>query len=225
MHYKKSPACGQITPPAEKRRPPHLRRATAAGYNWRGEEYTAHDHPARSPAHRPGGAAYRNQDRHLPARLPGRLRHDRHHCENGRVVKMGARADHPITRGFLCVKTQYYQERLYSPLRVLYPQRRVGPKGSGQFERISWDEAIATIAERFEADHRHRTAPRRSCLTATPGTMGALGYASMDRRFFHCLGASLLDRTICSTTGAEAYRLTMGSEPGHRPRRRSPKRG
>src|SRR6478752_446247 len=66
--------------------------------------------------------------------------------ENGVVVKMGARADHPITRGFLCVKTQYYQERLYSPLRVLYPQRRVGPKGSAQFERISWDEAIATIA-------------------------------------------------------------------------------
>src|SRR5689334_25178679 len=71
--------------------------------------------------------------------------------ENGRVVKMGARADHPITKGFLCVKTQYYQERLYSPLRVLYPQRRVGPKGSGQFARISWDEAMGTIAERFTA--------------------------------------------------------------------------
>src|SRR5574338_991635 len=70
--------------------------------------------------------------------------------ENGRVVKMGARADHPFTRGFLCVKTQYYQERLYSPLRVLYPQRRVGPKGAGQFERITWDEALAAIAERFQ---------------------------------------------------------------------------
>src|SRR4051794_35587358 len=69
--------------------------------------------------------------------------------EDGRVVKMGAREDHPITKGFLCVKTQYYQERLYSPLRVLYPQRRVGPKGAGTFERISWDEAMATIAARL----------------------------------------------------------------------------
>src|SRR3954464_1634063 len=70
--------------------------------------------------------------------------------QDGRVVKMGARGDHPITKGFLCVKTQYYQERLYHPLRVLYPQRRVGPKGAGKFERISWDEAIATIARRLK---------------------------------------------------------------------------
>ena len=129
---------------------------------------------------------------------------------------MGARADHPFTSGFLCVKTQYYQERLYSPLRVLYPQRRVGPKGSGQFERISWDEAIATIAERFReiiATHGAEAILPYSYA----GTMGALGYASMDRRFFHYLGASLLDRTICSTTGAEAYRLTMGVGQGTDP--------
>ena len=136
--------------------------------------------------------------------------------ENGRVVKMGARADHPFTRGFLCVKTQYYQERLYSPLRVLYPQRRVGPKGSGQFERITWDEAVATIAERFQeiiATHGAEAILPYSYA----GTMGALGYASMDRRFFYALGASLLDRTICSTTGAEAYRLTMGVSQGTDP--------
>ena len=134
---------------------------------------------------------------------------------------MGARADHPVTRGFLCVKTQYYQERLYSPLRVLYPQRRVGPKGSGQFERISWDEAIGTIAERFRAIIAAHGA-EAILPYSYAGTMGALSYASMDRRFFHYLGASLLDRTICSTTGAEAYRLHDGREPGHRPGRRSP---
>src|SRR6478609_7694759 len=102
---------------------------------------------------------------------------------DGRVVKMGARADHPITKGFLCVKTQYYQERLYSPLRVLYPQRRVGPKGSAQFERISWDEAIATIVARFRG-----IIDRHGAEAILPysyaGAMGKLSYASMDRRFF-----------------------------------------
>jgi anaerobic selenocysteine-containing dehydrogenase len=136
--------------------------------------------------------------------------------ENGRVVKMGARADHPITRGFLCVKTQYYQERLYSPLRVLHPQRRVGPKGAGQFERITWDEAIATIAGRFQ-----RIIATHGAEAILPysyaGAMGKLSYASMDRRFFGYMGASLLDRTICSTTGAEAYRATMGTTMGTDP--------
>src|SRR5919205_3829649 len=135
---------------------------------------------------------------------------------DGRVVKMGARADHPVTRGFLCVKTQYYQERLYSPLRVLYPQRRVGPKGSGQFARISWDEAIRPIAERFTAIVAEHGA-EAILPYSYAGTMGALSYASMDRRFFHYLGASQLDRTICSSTGFEAYRVTMGVIQGADP--------
>src|SRR5690349_23349015 len=108
--------------------------------------------------------------------------------ENGRVVKMGARADHPFTRGFLCVKTQYYQERLYSPLRVLYPQRRVGPKGTGKFERITWDEAVATVAERFQ-DVIAMHGAEAILPYSYAGSMGALSYASMDRRFFYALGA------------------------------------
>ncbi len=136
--------------------------------------------------------------------------------EDGRVVKMGARADHPFTKGFLCVKTQYYQERLYSPLRVLYPQRRVGPKGSGRFERISWDDAVATIAECFTgiiaADGAEAILPY-----SYAGAMGKLAYASMDRRFFGYMGASLLDRTICSTTGTEAYKSVMGTTMGTDP--------
>src|SRR5690348_2937895 len=107
--------------------------------------------------------------------------------ENGVVIKMGARADHPITRGFLCVKTQYYQERLYSPLRVLYPQRRVGPKGAGRFERISWDEALDTIARRLKnvvAEYGAEAVLPYSYA----GNMGVLSFGSMDRRFFHRLG-------------------------------------
>ena len=136
--------------------------------------------------------------------------------ENGRVVKMGAREDHPFTKGFLCVKTQYYQERLYSDLRVLYPQKRVGAKGAGRFERITWDEAIATIAERFTgiiAEHGAEAILPYSYA----GAMGKLSYASMDRRFFYRMGASLLDRTICSTTASEAYRMTMGVGMGTDP--------
>ncbi len=136
--------------------------------------------------------------------------------EDGRVVKMGARADHPVTRGFLCVKTQYYPERLYSPLRVQYPQRRAGPKGSGQFERISWDAALALIAERFQAIIA-RYGAEAILPYSYAGAMGKLSYASMDRRFFHYMGASLLDRTICSTTGAEAYRTVMGTTMGTDP--------
>ena len=136
--------------------------------------------------------------------------------DDGRVVKMGARADHPVTKGFLCVKTQYYQERLYSPMRVLYPQRRVGPKGSARFERISWDAALAIIAERFGAIIAAHGA-EAILPYSYAGAMGKLSYASMDRRFFHYMGASLLDRTICSTTGAEAYKAVMGTTMGTDP--------
>lgn len=136
--------------------------------------------------------------------------------EDGRVVKMSARADHPVTKGFLCVKTQYYQERLYSPLRILYPQRRVGPKGSGRFVRISWDEAIATIAARFQGII-DRYGAEAILPYSYAGAMGKLSYSSIDRRFFGYMGASLLDRTICSTTGTEAYKAVMGTTMGTDP--------
>ncbi|MGI8587376.1 MAG: molybdopterin-containing oxidoreductase family protein [Chloroflexia bacterium] len=136
--------------------------------------------------------------------------------QDGKVVKMGARADHPVTKGFLCVKTQYYQERIYSPLRVLYPQRRVGSKGSGRFERISWSEATATIADRFKAIIAEHGA-EAILPYSYAGAMGKLSYSSMDQRFFGYMGASLLDRTICSTTGFEAYKSVMGAAMGTDP--------
>lgn len=93
---------------------------------------------------------------------------------------------------------QFYQERLYSPLRVLYPQRRVGPKGSGQFERVSWDAALGLIAKRFQSIIAEYGA-EAILPYSYAGAMGKLAYAGMDRRFFGYMGASLLNRPICST--------------------------
>ena len=87
--------------------------------------------------------------------------------ENGVAVDLRGDSDHPFTRGFLCQKMARYLDRVYSPERLLHPLRRVGPKGSGRFERISWDEALAEVAEKFAAiASPPPTARRRSCLTA-----------------------------------------------------------
>src|SRR6202051_1590581 len=104
---------------------------------------------------------------------------------------------HPITRGFLCGKVAQYLEREYSPERLLYPQKRVGAKGEGRFERISWDEALDTVAGKLNA------LAAELCTEALlpysyAGTMGLLQANGMDRRFFHRFGASRLDRTIFS---------------------------
>src|SRR5689334_24637998 len=129
--------------------------------------------------------------------------------ENGRATKLRGDPHHAVTRGFLCGKVAQYLEREYSPSRLLYPQRRVGAKGEGRFERISWDEAFDTIAARLEA-----IAAEFGSEAILPysyaGTMGLLNNAGMDRRFFHRLGASRLDRTICSSTGGAAQNATLG---------------
>jgi anaerobic selenocysteine-containing dehydrogenase len=136
--------------------------------------------------------------------------------ENGRGSRLRGDPAHPVTRGFLCGKVAQYLEREYSPARLLYPQRRVGAKGEGKFERISWNEALDTIAARLNA-----VAQEYGSEAILPysyaGTMGLLNGAGMDRRFFHRLGASRLDRTICSTAGmaglTEALGLRYGTEP------------
>src|SRR5262245_45057517 len=129
--------------------------------------------------------------------------------ENGRGTKLRGNPDHPVTRGFLCGKVAQYLEREYSPDRLLYPQRRIGPKGEGRFERISWDEALDTIAARFKT-----IAGQYGSEAILPysyaGTMGYLNYSGMAHRFFHRLGASRLDRTICSTTGMAGMTAALG---------------
>lgn len=135
---------------------------------------------------------------------------------DGRAVSIRGDARHPFTRGFLCVKVNNYLDRVYSPERVLYPMRRVGAKGDGRFERVSWDAALDLIATRFE-QIAATDGPESILPYSYAGTMGALGYASMDRRFFHRLGASLLGRTICSEAGVAGYRYTIGAMVGTDP--------
>ena len=136
--------------------------------------------------------------------------------ENGRGSRLRGDPSHPITRGFLCGKVAQYLERVYHPDRLLYPQRRVGKKGEGQFERISWEQALDEIASRLQqVCDQH--GPEAVLPYSYAGTMGMLNGSSMDRRFFHRLGASRLDRTICSATGSAAMFASQGISLGTEP--------
>ena len=165
--------------------------------------------------------------------------------EDGRATKIQGDPAHPVTRGFLCAKVAKYLDRVYSPDRVFYPMKRVVPKGpvsdknvrsteehvgtgvlarpgraefgrEAAWQRISWDQALETIAEKFRS-----VADEFGSESILPysygGTLGKLGYGSMDRRFFHRLGASQLARTICAEAGAagikSVYGVNMGAEP------------
>ncbi len=130
----------------------------------------------------------------------------------GRVIKVAGDPDHPPTHGALCTKVSRYPERTYHPERVLTPLKRVGPKGAGQFEAVSWDEALADIAGRLQAIAARD--PQAILPYSYAGTMGLLQGESMAARFFHRLGASLLDRTICSSAGGEALAATYGGKLG-----------
>ena len=126
-------------------------------------------------------------------------------------------ADMPFTAGALCTKVARYLERTYAPDRVLHPLRRVGPKGPGRgrWERISWDEALDMVAGRFR--DIAASDPQGILPYSYAGTMGLVSYASMDRRFFHRLGASLLERTICASAGSAGIALTLGASVGMDP--------
>jgi len=134
--------------------------------------------------------------------------------ENGRATKVSGDPDHPPTQGFLCTKVARYLERVYNPDRLLYPMRRIGAKGEGRFERITWDEALAIIADRFRQIAESNDGPESILPYSYGGTMGVVNNGSMDRRFFHRLGASKLARTICSAAGGEALKLTVGAKIG-----------
>jgi len=123
---------------------------------------------------------------------------------------------HPVTRGFLCGKVARYLDREYSPDRLLYPQKRAGAKGEGKFQRISWDEALDTIAERLRTISAEY-GPEAILPYSYAGTMGLLNGGGMDRRFFHRMGASRLDRTICSAAGGEGLSRTLGFKYGTEP--------
>jgi anaerobic selenocysteine-containing dehydrogenase len=144
--------------------------------------------------------------------------------ENGKASRIQGDPTHPMTRGFLCAKVAKYLDRVYSPERVLYPMRRIAPKGGAgpatqngtAFQRISWEQALDEITTRLRS-----VAEDFGTEAVLPysygGTLGKLGYGSMDRRFFHRFGASQLARNICSEAGAagvkSVYGANMGTEP------------
>jgi anaerobic selenocysteine-containing dehydrogenase len=132
--------------------------------------------------------------------------------ENGRAVRVQGDPEHAPTHGALCTKVSRYTERTYHEERVLHPMKRVGPKGSGQFMRVGWDEALADIAARLAAIAARN--PEAVVPYSYAGTMGLLQGESMAARFFHRLGASLLDRTICASAGGDALAATYGGKLG-----------
>ncbi len=150
--------------------------------------------------------------------------------ENGRGTKIQGDPEHPVTRGFLCAKVAKYLDRVYSPHRVLYPMRRIAPKGSvlnasgtaesadssQAFGRISWDEALDEIASRFRSIISE-FGSEAILPYSYGGNLGALNAASMDRRFFARLGASQLERSICSSAGEAGLISVLGVKLGTEP--------
>jgi len=141
--------------------------------------------------------------------------------EEGKATRIQGDPAHPVTRGFLCAKVAKYLDRVYSPDRVLYPMRRIVPKGQGQgnaddFARISWDEALSEITARLHKVSQE-FGPEAILPYSYGGTLGHLNNAGMAHRFFYRLGASQLNRTICATAGGDAMVTVIGRKLGTEP--------
>ncbi|MBS1852222.1 MAG: molybdopterin-dependent oxidoreductase [Acidobacteria bacterium] len=140
--------------------------------------------------------------------------------QDGKATKIQGDPAHPVTRGFLCAKVAKYLDRVYSPDRVLYPLRRIAPKGpnakGNAFQRISWDQALTEITERFRTISAE-FGSEAILPYSYGGTLGVLNGSSMDHRFFHRLGASQLARTICSEAGEAGIRSVIGAKLGTEP--------
>lgn len=134
--------------------------------------------------------------------------------ERGRATRIQGDPDHPFTQGFLCAKVNRYLERTYHKDRLTTPLRRVGPKGRGQFEPATWDEALDDIARRLNEIRASRHGAQAILPYSYAGTMGYVQGESIDRRWANCIGASNLDRTICSSCGAAGMQMTVGANIG-----------
>jgi anaerobic selenocysteine-containing dehydrogenase len=132
--------------------------------------------------------------------------------QDGVAIKVHGNPNHSHTGGVLCTKVSRYTERSYHPERLLHPLRRTGPKGSGQYEQVGWDEALSDIASRLKEIAARN--PEAILPYSYAGTMGQVQGESMAGRFFHKLGASLLERTICASAGAAALEYTLGGKLG-----------
>ena len=133
--------------------------------------------------------------------------------ENGQLSSVRGNPDHPMTRGGLCVKLKDYEKRHYHPERVLYPMRRTGPKGSGQFERISWDEALTEITDRWKAIIE-QYGPQAIIPYSYLGNQGLVHGLNGGDAFFNRMGATVCERTFCGEGSCTAWLLTVGPTAG-----------
>lgn len=135
---------------------------------------------------------------------------------DGVIERIRGDREHPITRGFLCFKVNRYLERINHRDRILYPMRRVGSKGQGEFERVSWDLALTEIATRLK-DIERRSGAEAILPYSFAGNMGILSSSSMDARFFSAIGASRLARTICTASSTAVLHHMFGQALGPDP--------
>ncbi|MGD9526949.1 molybdopterin-containing oxidoreductase family protein [Pseudonocardia sp.] len=133
--------------------------------------------------------------------------------ENGRATEVRGDPDHPFTRGGLCVKVNNYPDKVYSPDRLLYPMRRSGPKGSGRFERTTWEAALDEITTRFR-DAIDTHGPETIMPVSYLGTQGMLNGLNVGDPFFNKLGATISERTYCDSGSCTAYTMTIGATAG-----------
>ncbi len=132
--------------------------------------------------------------------------------QDGIAIRVQGNPAHPHTGGVLCTKVSRYTQRTYHPERILHPLKRIGPKGSGRFARVSWDAALHDIAQRLQSIAARD--PQAILPYSYAGTMGLVQGEAMAGRFFHRLGASQLDRTICAAAGGEGLTRTLGGKVG-----------
>lgn len=138
------------------------------------------------------------------------------HKKDGKIVKVTGNPEHPVTQGAICNKVRNMTERIYHNERILYPLKRTGPKGSGEFTRISWEEAVDEITGRYR-ELIAEYGPESILPYSFYGNMGILSVDGMDRRFFNALGASQLDQGICNAAGNAGWKYTMGFKGGTSP--------
>ena len=136
--------------------------------------------------------------------------------EQGVIKKITGDPGNLVTKGVVCDKVRYYLDRVYGPQRILYPMKRVGPKGTGKFQRISWDQALTEITDRWK-DLIENHGSESILPFSYAGTEGVVNKASMDRRFFNRIGSTQLERTICSSAGSAGYNLAYGKAIGVNP--------
>ena len=136
-----------------------------------------------------------------------------YHVKEGTLLKVTGNTDHPMTRGGLCVKLKDYEKRHYHPDRLLYPMKRIGPKGSKQFARISWDEALDTIVDKWQKIIKN-SGPRAIMPASYLGNQGLVHGLNGGDAFFNKLGATVCERTFCGEGSCTAWLLTVGPTGG-----------